>query len=347
MKRLFKLFTLALVALAVVACDKPQENPGNDPGAGENKAAEISYVITSGETAGEPVKFSYNKTSNVYTAEINVLPNFTSISFYKDNALLDSETTNITGNFSKDSTAAALCHMDEDTSVFYKGDLNISKLTITYLGNSSTLNIEAEEASLIDSLASVVISGKANKASSNSASIFDAGQKLREFNEGVKTVLAEAHVLYLVVDAEGKIVYIAQNQTFGYAGPNDDFYCHSSYKAAAGEYNVVFNILDTYQPWTPEATGGVWNHFEIVVPQGGFAVVAHGDVVRDIFTALGVPSNIVDLHSQITDSKDAFSPAVNVSTLLDNNTHNVAADSLRLTLEGNKLHVIFTGCCFI
>lgn len=361
MKRLFRLFVLLFVAIAIVACDKPQNNDDNtnddntqdtgnqdqnqnenndDNKQEENKQVVISYVVTNGETTESAVAFTYDEANKVYKATVNVSPAFTSISFYKDNSLLDSETTTVTGDFDAASSSLALTHTD-DTSVFILGDVSVNLFNFTYDLENNTLAVEAVEKLNVDSLASVVINGTPNTAKANSASVFDAGKKLREFEietEKAKQILAEFHVLYLIVDAEGKIVYVAQNQTSGYAGPSDDFYCHSSYKVTSG-YHSVFNVLDTYQPWGPDVIGRPWNHFEIIVPEGCFAIVAHGEVVRDIFTALGVPSDIVNLHASISDGDDNFSPKVNVSTLLDNNTHGIAADSIRVAMDGNNLVV--------
>ena len=88
--------------------------------------------------------------------------------------------------------------------------------------------------------------------------------------------------MYAVVDAEGRLAYAVMYPPNGYGGPDGYSYmCHDHYKATGVGYagNPAIEVLDGYGPWEPGGTAH--NQFIIKVPEGGFAITAHGtDVVK-------------------------------------------------------------------
>ena len=90
-----------------------------------------------------------------------------------------------------------------------------------------------------------------------------AGEKLKDATSGWKN---GGWRYYVVVDAEGKVAYAVCMPPNGYGGPaGQGYYCHPDYS----DY--------TTNPVFVDPTGT----YEIVIPEGGFAITAHGDSTID------------------------------------------------------------------
>ena len=111
---------------------------------------------------------------------------------------------------------------------------------------------------------------------------------------------------YVVVDSEGRIAYAVLWPASGYGGPSGkSYYTHpyySDYKT-----NPAIITLDGYaDDW---ASGGFgYTLFEIVVPEGGFAITSHGSANFDL----------VDMLSQGTVA-DYGVANINTRTLFNSN----------------------------
>ena len=112
--------------------------------------------------------------------------------------------------------------------------------------------------------------------------------------------------VYVVVDAEGKICYAVVNPGNGYGGPSASSYVvNSTYTVTKNEdtgkwetNNPAFNLLDGYDAWAEENPAPS-NKFEIVIPEGGFAITAHTNGANDIVKA-------ITKGAQTTADQDAF-----------------------------------------
>ena len=116
------------------------------------------------------------------------------------------------------------------------------------------------------------------------------------FNSSWRTIIA--------VDAEGKVAYAVSNPANGYGGPSGTgYYAHPDYSE---DYtlNPAFNILEGYGPWTQE-DGTASTKFEIVVPEGGFIMTAHGTDAELLWTKLGAAAEAGDAGHNNRDSLDA------------------------------------------
>lgn len=112
---------------------------------------------------------------------------------------------------------------------------------------------------------------------------------------------------YIVIDSEGRIAYAVLWPLSGYGGPNGtSYYTHMVY---SNDYtaNPAITILDGYaNDW---ASGGFgYTLYEIVVPEGGFAITGHG-----------APNyELVDMLSQGT-VEDYGVANINTRTIYNNN----------------------------
>ena len=137
----------------------------------------------------------------------------------------------------------------------------------------------------------------------------------------------------LVSDAEGKIAYAVQNPANGYGGPSGSgYYVHPDY--ADYTLNPAFNLLEGYGPWTAEDPSAS-KKFEVVIPEGGFAVLGHG---------AGTSSLLEGLKSDtLVDFGDAN---VNSRTSLDDSARvffDEANKSLKVFVDDAKPEADFQG----
>jgi hypothetical protein len=101
-----------------------------------------------------------------------------------------------------------------------------------------------------------------------------AGTKIKYNNNGAETWIGSGWRYYVVVDSQGRIAYAVYQPLSGYGGPaNPTYYAHPYYTDYTK--NPAINLLDGFaQDWASGGTG--YNEFEIVVPEGGFAITGHG-----------------------------------------------------------------------
>ena len=94
--------------------------------------------------------------------------------------------------------------------------------------------------------------------------------------------------VYVVVDAEGKICYAVVNPGNGFGGPSAQSYVvNSAYTVTKNEEtgkwetnNPAFVLLDGYDSYDVDPVAA--EKFEVVIPEGGFAITAHTNGANDI-----------------------------------------------------------------
>lgn len=121
---------------------------------------------------------------------------------------------------------------------------------------------------------------------------------------------------YVIFDAEGKICYAVQNPPNGYGGPSGDgYYRHPDY--ADYTKNPAINILEGYGPWDPDNKFPS-GQFEIVIPEGGFAITGHG-FSDNLITNMLSNGEVTDYSDANVNRFDVYSEHVRVSYDKENN----------------------------
>lgn len=179
---------------------------------------------------------------------------------------------------------------------------------------------ETDKAKLVIDYAGVTVDTNNSDGGADKLSVWTtAGTELKSVTDestGASSWIGNGWRLYIVCDSEGKIAYMVQNPPNGFGGPNGySYYCHSSYSSSYTT-NPAFNILDGYGPWV--SGGYVHNLYEVKIPEGGFAITAHGEGITRLYEMLG-----------ITSSADG-----------DVNKRELLSDDLRLSYDANYNIVI-------
>ncbi|MCQ2742053.1 MAG: InlB B-repeat-containing protein [Bacilli bacterium] len=79
---------------------------------------------------------------------------------------------------------------------------------------------------------------------------------------------------YMVIDKDGRLMYYCYNPPNGYGGPTAaSRNYHSMY--ADGTTNPAVELLPGFGPWEPGGTAH--NQWNLVIPEGGFAITAMGE----------------------------------------------------------------------
>ena len=86
--------------------------------------------------------------------------------------------------------------------------------------------------------------------------------------------------LFIVVDAQGRIAYMVYNPVSGYGSP---------YEASHYTNGVYKNNIDN-NPALNLYTSSAGRRYDVFVPQGGFALTAHGAGTEKILGLLGIPN---------------------------------------------------------
>ena len=111
--------------------------------------------------------------------------------------------------------------------------------------------------------------------------------------------------MYLIVDAEGRICYLVQNPVNGYGGyGSTSYYCHSYYDS--GVNNPAFNKLAGWQAW--QQGSGKHNLYELLVPEGGFAITATGTDRDTLYGLLG----ITEISDKTINKRDILSDDIRI-----------------------------------
>ena len=147
-----------------------------------------------------------------------------------------------------------------------------------------------------------------------------SGTKIREIDVEANSYswLASPWRYYVVFDAEGRITYACVFSDAGYGGPTGkSFYCHPVYDVYTD--NPSISVHESFEPW-PASTQ---NMYEIVIPEGGFALSAHGSGISALLTAF-------------TGTEMTF----NDQALGDYNNRNIFASSLRVAYDAMNKSIV-------
>ena len=119
--------------------------------------------------------------------------------------------------------------------------------------------------------------------------------------------------VYLVLDSEGKIAYLIQNPTNGYGDANNEWYVRHSVYADYTTNPAFANLGSAIDKW-----GNIG--FDLVVPEGGFAVVLND----------GQPL-LEEIFGWYTSDREVSHKSLNV-------------DHIRITMDGyDNLYVMYTN----
>ena len=90
--------------------------------------------------------------------------------------------------------------------------------------------------------------------------------------------------LFVVVDAEGRIAYLVLNAPNGYGGPSGTgYYVNGHYTDYTT--NPAIEILEGFGPWVKDDPNKASEQFNIVIPEGGFGISAHGTSVKTLLAS--------------------------------------------------------------
>ena len=125
--------------------------------------------------------------------------------------------------------------------------------------------------------------------------------------------------LFVVVDAEGRIAYMVVNAPNGYGGPSgDSYYVNGHYTDYTT--NPAIQILEGFGPWVKDDPNKASEQYNIVIPEGGFGISAHGSAIKTLLASFANNADVL-----VGDA--------------DLNKRGILADNLRLKVVEGKLVV--------
>ncbi|MBO7738282.1 MAG: metallophosphoesterase [Clostridia bacterium] len=150
----------------------------------------------------------------------------------------------------------------------------------TYDPSSKTLTVETESVAVDPNAPKTVEVKSVNKdAGADAVAVWtEAGTKVKyvtDASKGEGNWIGNGWRYYIVIDSEGRIAYAVLWPLNGYGGPTGTgYYTHMVYSSDYNK-NPAIVLLDGFaNDW---AAGGFgYTLFEIVVPEGGFAITSHG-----------------------------------------------------------------------
>ena len=256
----------------------------------------------------------YDEASGTYSATYNFNSGNT-ILFSYDGVRITKENTNITGDFSTATTATwkGGFYSSNGSTLIFDGR-SAATCTFTYDPATNTLNIEAKDVEANpDAPTSVKYKTKDADAGGDAIAIWTkAGAKLKAVEDPTagEKWLGNGWRYYIVIDAEGKIAYAVLWPMSGYGGPmGTGYYAHPDY--ADYKTNPAIVTLDGFaNDW---ASGGIgYTLFEIVVPEGGFAITSHGTTNFDIVDMLS-QGTVTDYGVANINTRSIFKSNIRVS----------------------------------
>ncbi|MBE5952002.1 MAG: hypothetical protein E7260_10485 [Lachnospiraceae bacterium] len=231
----------------------------------------------------------YDEATGNYIATCN-FNHGNNIVFSYNGVRLTAENTQITGDFSTtaDSTGKSSFYSSDGKTFIYSGS-TMNTCTFTYEPATNTLNIKTQEVEADpDAPTSLKVKTIDLDAGADAITLWTkAGTKLKyvtDASTGEGNWIGNNWRYYVVVDSEGRIAYAVLWPASGYGGPNSkSYYVHpyySDYKT-----NPAIVLLDGYaNDWSSGGFG--YTLFEIVVPEGGFAVTSHGSANFELIDML-------------------------------------------------------------
>lgn len=278
---------------------------------------ETSGLVYTGTKTG---RSTYNQTTNTYTFDIT-LDLWNSVELFYNGEVVEvfnSDKVDLTNN----------------TTTLYKGAPStkiVNKVAGLIYRFTYTPATESSLAKLV--LDKVIEVNKVNAdAGADGVSVWTtAGTNLKtvtDASNGTSSWIGAGWRTYIVCDSEGKIAYLVQFPTSGFGGPNAaTYYCHSSYSDYTT--NPSFKLLEGYGPYV--SGGYVHQLYEVVVPEGGFAITLHGTAIDELYDALGVLSSIP------TDDPDTANTKEDLKYI---NSRTFLSDDVRISYDATNGYII-------
>lgn len=232
---------------------------------------------------------NYDEASNTYTTSHNF--NYGNlITFSYNGTRLTTENTRIAGDFgtSKNPSRDGGFYSSDGKTMIYNGT-SMNTCTFTYDPTTKTLTIETKEVEANPDAPSVLkVKTIDGDAGADAIALWTkAGTKLKyvtDASTGEGNWIGNNWRYYIAVDSEGRIAYAVLWPLSGYGGPSGkSYYAHPYYSDY--QTNPAIVILDGFaNDW---AAGGFgYTLFEIVVPDGGFAITGHGTAIFNLVDML-------------------------------------------------------------
>ncbi len=231
----------------------------------------------------------YDEADGTYKATLTLNSNHNLMFAYKGVRLTSSD-LNVTGSFAASQAEAGDDKMffSNEKTLMFKGTKG-KVFDFTFTPETMTLNILSSDIPIDPNAPKSLSVSKVNSDAGASAIAVwtTAGTKLKEITDvsnGSQYWIGNGWRYYIVVDAEGRIAYAVLHPERGYGEPNKTgYYCNSYYSDYTK--NPAIKLLDGFAD--DYATGGFgYKMFEIVVPEGGFAITSHGDTNNEIVKML-------------------------------------------------------------
>ena len=261
---------------------------------------------------------TYDKATKTYKLEIELIV-YGRIKFSFDGEALNPTNTTITGKFTNAGSADWTENLYIDAALDPSTLLSCTggKYTFIFNPETNTLDISVYTPETGENQVAI----KKTNADSELSVWTEAGTKFRTVSsvEDSGKVnyswLGNGWRLYIVCDSEGKVMYAVCMPPNGYGGPSGDGYVvHADY--ADYTTNGAFNILEGYGPWTSENPNPS-NLYEVLVPEGGFAITCYGESMRTMITLLSEGAisygESVDSVLPRLNSNDGFSDNMRIS----------------------------------
>ena len=265
---------------------------------------------------------AYDAASNTYIAShIFNIGNSIALSYHGER--LTTENTQILGEFStagRYNGEGGFYTVDGKT-LYYNGT-SACTCTFTYDPVANTLTIATQEVEADPNAPTSVTFSKTNSdAGADAIALWTkAGTKLKEVTDastGATSWLGNGWRYYIVVDSEGKIAYAVLWPIKGYGGPvGPGYYVHPDY--ATYTENPAIDLLNGYAD-DYSAGGFGYNLYEIVVPEGGFAITGHGTVINELIDMLS-QGTVVDYDAANVNTRSVYKSNIRLTYDLETGT---------------------------
>lgn len=254
-----------------------------------NLKTDFSFTTDSAEEPGEGVGLTYcgsydgagvlDKATGCYTAVLE-MSSGNSIMLGYDGERLQLPDISIAGDCAASASAAngEKLYTKGAVSLVYGGGTP-RDFTLVYDPAKKLLTVTAEEVEADPDAPTSLVAKTVNAdAGADAIAVWTgSGKKIRELTDvstGAAKWVGNSWRYYIIVDSEGRIAYAVQWPDSGYGGPmSTGYYCNSYYSDYTKNPAIVL-----YEGYTNDwASGGIgYKLFEIVVPEGGFAITSHG-----------------------------------------------------------------------
>ncbi len=259
--------------------------------------------------------------TGLYTVKVDfVLWNRIAFSYQGQRINLDDIT--VTGDYVRGAAPwNEKLYSEDGKKMIYSGSTARSYV-LTYDEEKQILNVEAEKDEPLETLTEITPNRVNSDAAADAIAVWtNPGTKMKSLGAWDQNSIGNGWRYYIVVDSEGRLAYAVVNPPNGYGGPTGKGYARNSYYS---DYttNPTFVIGDGFGPWVQGGTAH--EQFEIVIPEGGFAITSHG-------TGNGYLVNLLSKNT-VTDLSDG-----------NLNRANTYSDDLRIHFDTSTNKITVSG----